>query len=135
MPAVTGYASGIGSGGPGSNPWIAYAGASSQWFSTATAGDLCYRNTGGRLLFGATGSSAQLMINSTSVNIATSGSLGFYGTTATSRPTAAATTTGFTASTGTTVVSGSTFTGGVGSTAYTIGDIVKALKTLGLIAS
>lgn len=43
-------------------------------------------------------------------------------------------TTGFTAATGTAVLAGSTFTGNLGSTAYTISDIVKALKTLGFLA-
>ena len=43
-------------------------------------------------------------------------------------------TTGFTAATGTAVLAGSTFTGNVGTTAYTISDIVKALKNLGFLA-
>jgi len=40
---------------------------------------------------------------------------------------------GFTAGAGTAAKDDSTFTGGVGSTAYTTGDIVKALKNFGLI--
>lgn len=63
------------------------------------------------------------------------GNVGFYGKVPIARPTAAAVTAGFTAGTGTTVVSGSTFTGNVGATAYTLADIVAALKNLGLIAS
>lgn len=45
------------------------------------------------------------------------------------------TTTGFLSATGNAVLAGSTFTGNTGSTAYTIGDIVNALKTAGIIAS
>lgn len=63
------------------------------------------------------------------------GPVSFFGATAVSQPTAAAVTAGFTAGAGTAVKDDSTFTGNTGSTAYTIGDIVKALKTLGLIKS
>jgi hypothetical protein len=61
--------------------------------------------------------------------------IGFFGATAVVQPSTTGTTTGFTAGTGTTVVSGSTFTGNTGTTAYTIGDIVNALKLLGLMKS
>jgi hypothetical protein len=45
-------ACGIGTGGPGQNAWIAYAASSNQWFPGANAGDVCYRNTAGRILIG-----------------------------------------------------------------------------------
>lgn len=45
------------------------------------------------------------------------------------------TTTGFTAGVGTGVKDDSTFTGGTGSTAYRISDIVKALKNLGFLSA
>jgi hypothetical protein len=44
-------------------------------------------------------------------------------------------TAGFTAGAGTAVLDDSTFTGNIGSTAYRVSDIVKALKNLGFIAS
>lgn len=65
----------------------------------------------------------------------TSETVGFYGNAGSAQQTAAAETTGFTAGSGTAVKDDSTFTGGVGTTAYTIGDVVKVLKTLGVIAS
>ena len=59
----------------------------------------------------------------------------FFNAAPITQPNTTGTTTGFTAGTGTTVVSGSTFTGNTGATAYTIGDVVNALKRLGLIAA
>lgn len=62
-------------------------------------------------------------------------SIGFYGGSAVSQPSAHGTTTGFTAGSGTAMNSASTSTGGSGASAYTFGDVVLALKQLGLIAS
>jgi hypothetical protein len=73
----------------------------------------------------------------TGTSVALTGGLAAWGATLPAvQPTAAAVTAGFSASTGTAVVSGSTFTGGVSgqTTAYTIGDIVVALKQQGLLA-
>jgi len=63
--------------------------------------------------------------------------LGFFGSTGVVQPVSGVGTTGgFTAvNTSTTVAAASTFTGGTGSSAYTITDVVYALKKLGLIAA
>lgn len=63
------------------------------------------------------------------------GMLGFYGVNAVIQPATTGTTTGFTANSGTAVKDDSTFTGGTGSKAYTIGDIVLALKQCGIMAT
>jgi len=60
--------------------------------------------------------------------------VGFYGESPVAQPSSTGTTAGFTAGSGTGANDDSTFTGDVGTTAYTIGDIVAHLKTLGLIA-
>jgi hypothetical protein len=44
-------------------------------------------------------------------------------------------TTGVSGGSGTNIHANATFTGNVGSAAYTISDVVKALKNLGLLAS
>lgn len=64
-----------------------------------------------------------------------SGSVGFFGHAAVGQPTALGGSVSFAAGAGTAVNNDSTFGGGVGSSSYTIGDIVTALKNLGLIAS
>lgn len=61
--------------------------------------------------------------------------IGFYSTTPAIQPATTGTATGFTAGSGTAVKDDSTFTGGSGSTAYRISDIVLALKQLGLMAA
>ena len=69
IPVVPGIPSGIGSGGLGQNAWIAYAGSATQWFRNSAAGDLCYRNTPGSLLFGNSGGNAAMMIKNNNVGI------------------------------------------------------------------
>lgn len=71
----------------------------------------------------------------TKIGTAANQKISFYNKTPIVQPTTTGTTTGFTAATGTPVLSGSTFTGNTGSAAYTLGDIVNALKLLGLLAA
>lgn len=61
--------------------------------------------------------------------------IGFFSTTAVAQPSTTGSTAGFTAGSGTGVNDVSTFTGGSGTKAYTIDDIVKHLKALGILAS
>ena len=62
--------------------------------------------------------------------------ISFYNATPVVQYSTTGTTTGFTAGSGTNwAQDDSTYTGNTGSTAYTVGDIVRALKTAGLIAS
>ena len=70
----------------------------------------------------------------TKIGTGTTQKIGFYNATPVVQQNTTGTTTGFTAGAGSAVDSAATFTGGVGSTAYTIGDVVKALKNLGLMA-
>lgn len=74
------------------------------------------------------------ILYSTTTNIMSwAGGLGFFAATPVGQQTHSGVTTGFSAATGTAVLSGSTFTGNVGSGAYTLGDVVAALKKYGLL--
>lgn len=61
--------------------------------------------------------------------------IGFHAATPVVQYTTTGTVTGFTAGAGTAARDDSTYTGNTGTKAYTVGDIVRALKLLGLIAS
>jgi hypothetical protein len=61
--------------------------------------------------------------------------VGLFGQTPAAQPTAATNVHTVAAGSTTTVFANTTFDGSIGSTAYTLGDIVAALKTLGLIKS
>lgn len=81
---------------------------------------------------------ANVVVNATTgtkIGTATSQKIGFFNATPVVQPATTGTVTGFTAGTGTAVLDDSTFTGNTGATAYTVGDIVRALKTLGFLAA
>lgn len=63
--------SGIGSGGAGANAWIGYAQSNGQWFNDAAAGDIAYRNTGGKLLWGNVSTGAAMALSSNNLGIGT----------------------------------------------------------------
>ena len=69
------------------------------------------------------------------VDLASVGTLGAFGATPVPQQVSAGTTTGHTPVGGTTVSVPDTFTGGLGTSAYTIGDVVLALKKLGFLAT
>lgn len=70
----------------------------------------------------------------TKIGAAAGQKVGFFNTTPVVQPSTTGETVGFVGGAGTTVHDDSTFTGNVGSTAYRLSDIVKALKNLGIIA-
>lgn len=71
--------------------------------------------------------------NGTKIADETTQKLGLWGVTPVAQPSTTGTSTGFSAGGGTAVTHTSTFTGATGTTAYTIGDIVNALKKVGIM--
>lgn len=98
--------------------------------SAGTYRDLLLRN----LTLTDAGNIAVGTTTGTKIGTSTSQKLSLWNATPIVQPSSTGQTSGFTAGAGTPVVDASTFTGGVGSTAYTIGDIVRHLKNFGLIA-
>lgn len=74
-------------------------------------------------------------IGGTKHGTSTTEKIGFWNATPIVQPSGTGETSGFTAGAGTPVTDASTFTGNVGATAYRLSDIVKALKSSGLMAS
>lgn len=62
----TGGPSALGSGGSGTNAWIGYTQVNGNWFADSVTGDLCYRNTTGKLLFGTNSTHSYIGISSSS---------------------------------------------------------------------
>lgn len=73
--------------------------------------------------------------NGTKIGTGTTQKIGLWNTAPTAQYNTTGTATGFTAGAGTAVDHLATFTGNTGSTAYTIGDIVRALKLFGVMAA
>ncbi len=62
---------GIGTGGAGVNAWIGYAQNAGHWFTNSSTGDIAYRNTSGRLLWGNTIGAASMALRNDSLGIGT----------------------------------------------------------------
>ena len=97
-------------------------------------------NSGEKVVFGKdldiSGDHDLIIGTSTGTKIGTAATqkIGFFNATPVVQQSGTGETTGFTGGSGTTARDDSTFTGNVGSTAYRINDIVKALKNLGILA-
>lgn len=63
------------------------------------------------------------------------GTVGFYGATPVAKHSTTGNVTGFSAGVGTASKSDSVWAGSTGSTAYTVGDLVTALKKLGILTA
>lgn len=98
--------------------------------------------TAGTIAVGATctlamtsGSVVQFGSTGTKIGNTTTGKFAFWNATPVAQWATTGTSAGFTAGGGTTATHLSTFTGNNGSTAYTIGDVVNCLKTVGFMAA
>lgn len=105
--------------------WEAVSGAASGSFTVASITALTVPN-GGTIATG-TGTGAK-------IGTATGQKLGFFNATPVTQQGTTGTTAGFTSGAGTTAKQDSVYTGGTGTAAYTVGDVVLALKNLGFLA-
>ncbi|MBE7169529.1 MAG: hypothetical protein INR73_03015 [Williamsia sp.] len=71
FPTDKGGPCGLGSGGVGNNPWIAFATSNGEWFTNAAQNDICYRNTTGKILLGNTAGAAAMSITGNKIGIGT----------------------------------------------------------------
>lgn len=69
------------------------------------------------------------------VNLASIGTMGVFGATPVPQQVPAGVVAGHTSGAGAALNVGDTFTGGIGASAYTLGDVVSALKNLGFLAN
>ena len=97
-------------------------------------------NSGEKVVFGKdldiSGDHDLIIGTSTGTKIGTAATqkIGFFNATPVVQPATTGTTTGTSGGSGTALHANATITGGVGSAAYTVGDIVKALKDIGILA-
>jgi hypothetical protein len=107
---------------------IVMAGGANAFFTGSTAGDAGF-------ITAVAGKSVHLAGSVSTVKVTADNKLGVFNTTPVAQYATTGTSTGFTAGAGTTATHLSTFTGNTGATAYTVGDIVRALKLYGLVAA
>ncbi|MDE2439735.1 MAG: hypothetical protein KGP14_01830 [Betaproteobacteria bacterium] len=81
------------------------------------------------------GNSQGTQLGGVNNSVGTPDKVAFFGQTPTTQPTAATNVHTVAAGSTTAVFINTTFDGSIGTTAYTLGDVVAALKTLGLIKS
>lgn len=113
--------------------------------NTTMAGNLTFDGAVGQTITGPTGASFTISSGAVGETLAVATptygniieiqgpNMAFFRSTPVGQPSSTGETSGVTAGTGTSINDDATFTGGVGSTAYTVSDIVKHLKNLGLL--